>query len=106
MEARYGCLLPILDREYTHSYEVTMLISDTCCILSISDDSMVVTCSEHVATSCLCHVVLIPSQQELKSWAIDDTACSACTVGGQPGRRPRPLELVAPCEVATKPRST
>ena len=102
----YGYLLPSLAREYIYSYEVTVSISCTCLMLSILDDSMVVKCSEHLATSCLCHVVLIPSQQELKSRAIDDTVCSACTVGGQPGRSPRPLELVAPCEVATMPRST
>ena len=60
-----------------------MLISDTCLILSISDDSMVVKCSEHLATSCLCHVVLIPSQQELKSWAIDDCVSEVNQVGAQ-----------------------
>ena len=57
----YGYLLPSLAREYIYSYEDTMLISDTCLIPSISDDSMVVKCSEHLATSCLCHVVSIPS---------------------------------------------
>ena len=57
----YGYLLPSLAREYIYSYEVTVSTSCTCLMLSILDDSMVVKCSEHLATSCLCHVVSIPS---------------------------------------------
>ena len=71
-----------LGGSYTHTRTLYPHLAYTPA-LSILDDSMVVKCSEHLATSCLSHLVPIPPLQELKSWETNDCVSGVNQVGAQ-----------------------
>ena len=72
-----------LGSTYTHTRSLYPHLA-ACLMSSILDDSMAAKCIHlHLAASCLCHVVSIPSQQELKSWETNDCVSGVNQVGAQ-----------------------